>query len=186
MRWTGLILGSMVTLLPVVASTPALGYEDVGYDAEGDSTADPDLYGAGMYDIRSSERRVVRGPNHRNLTVATRVSDRDFWGGSYVSVDAMLDARGGRQADAVLHIWMMDMSGNGCELQTRGGRLIRNGSLRFVGEPSGDDPPHYVGVSCRVPVHRLHPTKEIRWKVSIIYGNGEPVFDVAPNEGMYS
>jgi hypothetical protein len=85
----------------------------------------------------------------------------------------MLDARGGRQADAVLHIWYLDMAGEGCELETRSSRLIRRGSLRFVGEPS-EDIPHYFGVSCRVPVHRLHPTKKIRWRVSIIYGNEEP------------
>ena len=101
-------------------------------------------------------------------------------------MDAMLDARGGPQADAVLHIWILDLSGNGCELQTRSGRLIRRGSLRFVGEPSGNEIPYYDGVSCLVPVHRLHPTKEIRWKVSTISGNEEPVFDTAPNEGMYS
>ena len=118
--------------------------------------------------------------------MGTRVSQPDFWGGSWAYVDAKLDARGGRHADAVLHIWILDMGGQGCELQTRSGQLIRKGSLRFVGEPTEDEIPHYVGVSCRVPVHRLHPTKEIRWKVSTIYGNEEPVFDVAPNEGMYS
>lgn len=96
-------------------------------------------------------------------------------------------ARGGRQAGAVLRIWIRDLKGNGCELLTRSGRLLRRGAFRFVGEREGSDdgsPEHY-GVSCRVPVYPLQATKTIRWKASTIFGDGEPVFDAAPNEGMF-
>lgn len=178
MPGTGLILGTVAALCLVVVPTPAAAYVDVGYDAEGDSTEE-----GGAYDIRSSVRSVVRGPNHRNLRVATRTNDADFWPGSYVYIDAKLDARGGRAADAVLHAWILDMSGSGCQLESLSGRVLSRGRFRYVGEASEGDP--FDGVSCRVPVHSLHPTKAIRWNVRIIYGNGEPVFDMAPNAGMY-
>ena len=44
-----------------------------------------------------------------------------------------------------------DRYGNGCELLTGSGRLLRRGAFRFVGEREGSDdgsPEHY-GVSCR-------------------------------------
>jgi hypothetical protein len=180
MRWTSLVLGSVVTLFLVVTSTLAVAYEDVGHDAEGDSTEE-----SGAYDLRSSVRSVVRGPNHRNLRVATRTYEADFWVGSYVYIDAKLDARGGLAADAILHAWILDMSGSGCQLESRSGRVLRRGTLRFLGEGEPSEGDRFDGVSCRVPVHPLHPTKRIRWKVRIIHGNGEPVFDVAPDAAMY-
>jgi hypothetical protein len=79
----GLILGTVAALCLVVVPTPAAAYVDIGYDAEGDSTEE-----SGAYDIRSSVRSVVRGPNQRNLRVATWINDADFWPGSYVFIDA--------------------------------------------------------------------------------------------------
>jgi len=73
----GLILGTVAALCLVVMPTPAAADVDIGYDAEGDSTEE-----SGAYDIRSSVRSVVRGPNQRNLRVATRINDADFWPGS--------------------------------------------------------------------------------------------------------
>ena len=183
MRRTGVILASVVGASLIIGSTSAAAYVDVGYDPQGDSTNE-----SGAYDIRSSVRSVVEGPHGQFLRVAARTNDADFWAGSYIYIDARLDARGGRAADAILHMWILDMSGSGCELQSRSGRLLRRGVLRFVGEPTqqeDDDADFYEAVACRVRVHRLHSTKPIRWNVSFIYGNGEPVFDVAPNVGMY-
>lgn len=181
-RRTRLVLGGVVAVVLGLGAGPAMAYVDSGADPGGDTTDSGD-----SYDIRSTVRSVVQGPRRKNLRIGTRLYEPDFQPGSWVFVDAKLDARGGRQADAVLHLWILDMSGSGCELQTRSGRLIRRGSGRFVGEAVDDEGvPHFIGVSCRVPVHRLHATKDIRWKVTTIYGNGEPVFDVAPNEGMYS
>lgn len=186
MRWTRRILWSAIAVPLLIGSTSAAAYVDSGFDPKGDSTDEIDGYPIG-YDISFTTRSVVQGPRRMNLRIGTRLHDPDFWVGAWVYVDARLDARGGRQADAVLHMWVLDMSGNGCELQTRGGRLIRKGTLRFVGERETEDAlSHYVGVSCRVPVYGLHPTKEIRWKVIVTHGNGEPVIDLAPNEAMFT
>jgi hypothetical protein len=178
MRLTHLVLGSAIGITLIAVSTPAAAYSDAGFDPEGDSAK----YDGVDYDISFTRRSVVQGEG-RTLKITTKTHDSVFWPGSWVYVDAKLDARGGRQADAVLSIWILEMSGSGCELQTLGGGLIRRGTFRFVGDPTEDDT--YFGVTCRVPVHRLHPTKAIRWKVRTIYGNGEPVVDAAPNEGMY-
>jgi hypothetical protein len=186
MRLVRLVLVSLIAVL-AMGSTPAAAYVDSGADPEGDSEFEA-LEGPGNYDISFSTRSVVQGPQRKNLRIGTRVYDPDFWLGSWVFVDVKLDARGGQQADAVLHIWILDQSGNGCQLETRSGRLLRRGTLRFVGAPVENEfgHPSYFGVNCRVPVYRLHPTKAIRWKITTVYGNGEPVFDTAPNEGMYS
>ena len=77
-----------------------MAYVDSGTDPVGDSEFE-ELQGAGDYDINFSTRSVVQGPRRKNLRIGTRVSEPDFWGGSWVYVDAKLDARGGRQADAV-------------------------------------------------------------------------------------
>lgn len=159
---------------------PSWPTTDSGTDPQGDSTGESDIY-----DIRFSKRAVVQLQQRRNLRIVTRLYEPDFGPGSWVNVDSMLDPRGGRRADAVLHIWILDMTGNGCELQTRSGQRIRRGTLRFVARP-GKDERGYLGVSCHMPVYRLNATKRIRWRVTTIYGNGEPVFDVAPREGMYS
>lgn len=178
MRSISLMLGSVMALCLVMAPTSAAAYVDVGYDAEGDSMEE-----GGAYDIRSSVRSVVRGAHHRNLRVATRTRDADFWPGSYVYIGARLDARGGPAADAVLLAWILDMSGSGCQLESLSGRVLARGTFHYVGSEEGDS---FDGISCSVPVHALHPTRTIRWKVSIIYGNGEPVFDEAPDAGMYN
>ena len=180
MRRTRLILGSIVAVV-LVGASPASAYVDSGTDPEGDSTHED------SYDIDSTTRSVVQGARHRNLRITTRTYGSDFQLDSWAYIAAKVDSRGGRQADAVLRIWVLDLEGNGCELVTRSGRLLSRGILQFVSEREGSDDgtPEHFGVSCRVPMHPLPATKTIRWKVSTISGNGEPVFDVAPNEGMY-
>src|SRR5262245_40595228 len=122
-----------------MGAPPAVAYVDSGTDPEGDSTSE-----TGAFDISSSTRSVVRGSHRRNLKITTRTYGPDFSIQSFIHIDARLDARGGRQADAVLHIWIEDMSGSGCQLQTRSGRLLGEGRLGFVGDPSTDDPPYYA------------------------------------------
>jgi hypothetical protein len=75
------------------------------------------------------------------------------------------------------------MSGSGCQLESLSGRVLTRGRFRYVGEALEGD--RFDGVSCRIPVHSLHPTKAIRWNVRIIYGNGKPVFDITPDAGMH-
>ena len=181
MRRTSLILAG-ITVSLVVSSTPVAAYVDVGHDPNGDSTSDTDVYVA-AYDIRSSVRSVVHGQHGRYVRIATRTYDADFWVGSWIYVTARLDARGGRAADVILRVWILDMSGSGCQLETRSGRVLKTGVFRLVGESSEDG--RFLGVTCRVPLHALRRTKAIRWKVLTVYGNGEPGFDVAPNVGMY-
>ena len=177
MRRGTLMVTGLVALVLVMGSLPAAAYVDVGYDPQGDNSG-------GMFDIRSTVRSVVQKAHGRYLRVAVRTYEADFRVDSWVYVDVRLDARGGRAADALLHMWILDMSGSGCRLETRSGRVLKNGAFHIVDynfeEDQGSDT-----VSCRVLVRPLHPTKTIRWKVSTISGNGEPVFDVAPNVGMY-
>ena len=182
MRRTRLILGSIVAVV-VVGATPAAAYVDSGTDPQGDNTGRAD--GVGEYDIRFTTRGVVQGPHRKNLIVGERTYEADFEAPSYVLAEVKLDARGGRRADAILEFWVLDLSGTGCELETRTGRLLRRGTFRFVARSgtSDDGHPQYLGISCRVPVARLHPTKEIRWKISLSHG-GVDLFDKAPNEGM--
>jgi hypothetical protein len=178
MRRRTLMVTGLVALILVIGSLPAAAYVDVGYDPQGDSDG-------GAYDIRSTVRSVVQEVHGRSLRVAIRTYEAAFAVGSWVYVDVRLDARDGRAADAIMHMWIADMSGSGCRLETRSGRVLKKGTFRIVDynfeEDEGSDT-----VSCRVPVRPLHPTKTIRWKVSTIYANGEPVFDTAPNVGMYS
>lgn len=166
MRREVLSLAGLVVLLLIAGSLSAAAYVDVGYDADD----------ADSYDIRSTARSVQRGEYSRRLRVAVHTYDEAFWPGSWVTIDAALDARGGPAADATLHMWIADMSGSGCELTTRSGRLLARGRLRSLDATT---------IVCRARVHPLHPTKAIRWKVTIANADGEPVYDVAPNRGMY-
>lgn len=162
-----LFAGLLATIL-VVGSLPAAAYVDVGHD--------PDDSGS-SYDIRSTVRGVQRGEHARRLRLVVDTYDEVFWPGSYVMIDVRLDARGGRAADATLHMWMMDMSGSGCELTKRSGPLLGRGRFRVLDATT---------VVCRVRVHPLHPTKTIRWKV--VTRNPDTTrnaYDVAPNHGMY-
>ena len=45
--------------------------------------------------------------------------------------------------------------------------------------------PNTTALAAGVPVYPLQATKFIRWKASTIFGDGEPVFDAAPNEAMF-
>ena len=165
MRRSALVLAGLSVIL-LVGAMPAAAYVNVGYDPED----------ADSYDIRSTARSVQRGEHGRRLRLVVQTHDQAFEPGSWVRIDARLDATGGRAADATLNMWIIDMSGSGCELTTRSGRLLARGHFRSPGSTT---------VVCRVRVHPLHPTKAIRWKVTTAYGDGEPVYDVAPNRGMY-
>jgi hypothetical protein len=187
MRGTDFIRGSVVAVVLAVGASPAMAYVDSGTDLQGDNSGAVD--GVGDYDIRSTTRSVVQGPHRKNLRIGVRTYEADFQAPSYVIAEVKLDARGGRRADAILEIWVLDQSGTGCELETRTGRPLRRGTFQFIArsDASGEDLPAYFGIGCRVPVYRLHPTKEIRWRVSLTHGGAE-MFDRAPNEGegMYS
>jgi hypothetical protein len=159
MRRGALTLAGLVSVFLLASSLPAAAYMNVGYDPQ-DSDSE---------DISSTALSVQRGEHARRLRVIVHTYDEAFWPDSYFSIDARLDARGGRAADATLHMWIMDMSGSGCELTTRSGRVLERGRFRS---------PDATTVVCRVRVHPLHPTKAIRWKVTIID-------DVAPDVGMY-
>lgn len=163
MRRGALVLAALVSLILVAGSLPAAAYVNVGYDPDD----------ADIYDIRSTVRRVERGEHGRFLSLKVRTYDGSFAVDSYLHIDTRLDARGGRAADAVLSMWILDMSGSGCQLETRSGRVLKKGSFRSNSHM----------VACRVPLHPLHPTKEIRWKVTT--GSAPAYIDVAPDVGMY-
>src|SRR3989337_276449 len=102
-----LLLAGLVAVILVVGSLPAAAYVDVGYDPQ-DSDA---------YDIQSTVRRVQRGREGRVLKVFLHTYGDDLGPGSWVSIAARLDARGGRAADAILGIGIQDQSGSGCSLR---------------------------------------------------------------------
>ena len=168
MRRSIIVLVSLVGVI-LATSPPAIAYVDVGYDARDG--------GQGVYDIRSTSRIVEFGEQRRYLKVIVKIYDADFDTGSYISIDARLDANRGRPADAVVHMYIADMSGSGCDLRTAYGRRLERGKFRINR--------NHKAVSCRVPTYRLRPTKTIRWKVTVSYLGGSPVYDVAPDVGMY-
>jgi hypothetical protein len=179
MRRVAIILAGVVAFLLLLGPAPAAAYSDSGTDPQGDS-AGPD----GAYDISFSSRSVFEWQHRRSLRIKVRTYERDFWSGSYLFIDAKLDARGGREADAILHLWILDQSGSGCALLSRAGRLLKAGRFRITGNPDYDE--FSNGVFCRVRVFRLHPTKAIRWKVRVLQPDSGPTWDKAPNEGMVS
>lgn len=167
-RTIATLVGIVVTIF--VASVPAAAYVDVGYDPR-----DQPEY----LDVRSSVRRVDHLKHGRSLKVTVRIYEGDTplndpnhtWAFYF-----LLDARGGRAADALMHLWAADMSGAGCRLESRSGHVLKQGNLRTSEKAA----------SCRVPVHALRPTKRIRWKIRTGFAFS-PGFgaEVAPNVGMY-
>lgn len=168
MRRSIVLLAGLLATVLVVGSLPAAAYVDVGYDPQDSDT----------YDIRSTLRRVQRGKEARFLKIVVRTYGEDLGPGGWVSIDALLDAKKGRAADAILHMWIADMSGSGCELTKRAGGVLKVGHLRVAGSD-------HSAIACRVRTHRLHPDKAVRWRITITSLDGGPAYDVAPDSGMY-
>lgn len=167
------ILGALTAMsVPSVPASAAgeVIYDDVGYDG-----SDPAL--SGVFDIRSTTRRLERGEEARYLVVTVAAAG-EFSLDHTIRIDARLDARGDPGVDGVVRMWMEDMSGSGCQLTTVGGRVLQKGRLRH---------PTATTLSCRVKVGALRPTKVIRWAVATSQAGGpwRDAYDTAPDAGMF-
>ena len=167
---TAVLSAGLGVFLVLATSLPAAAYVDVGYD--------PDDQPDGTYDIRSTSRRVEPAKHGRYLKVVVRIDDEDARSISSTTPGASTSEsmpEVDEPRDAILHLWSEDLSGSGCDVTTRSGRLLRHGSLGTGA----------TFARCRVPVHPLHPSKRIRWRVAMSDSGGS-VVDLAPDVGMYS
>ena len=94
MRRGALVLAGLVSLLLLGGSLPAAAYVDKGYDPK-DQNGWP-------YDIRSTVRRVERGPRGRYLDVKVRIYGEGLSPGTWaLGIEVRLDAKGGRPTTPV-------------------------------------------------------------------------------------
>lgn len=160
-------LAALAALVVLSSASPALAYQDVGYDP---------LEGEGNeLDIRSSRRRVeVTDRGRRLILSVTAVSDTtgfDYW--------VKLDSRRGRRPDFLIH--MTDATGGPlvCDVRRVGTRALVAECLMGIhfGERG-------QRVTARLPARHVNPNKRIRWWV-----DRRPLLtetsDRAPDRGWY-
>ena len=115
------LLVSILVAIVTMAKTSASAYDDTGYDERDQAEG---------YDIRSTTRRVYDGNDRRVLKIVVRIyeGDRPLDDQNYVwSMEVTLDSKGGLASDALVRLWSEDLSGRGCELETRRGRTLTDG-----------------------------------------------------------
>jgi len=134
---------------------------------------DPSESGSSL-DITGSTRRVWHAADGRRyLEIGVTFTES----GSYFSIQARVDARGDEFADSIIYMFSGDGASGGktgCKVKHAG--RFNPGALTFV----------LGGITCRVRLHHLHPTKRVRWRLlgRPAYAYSDPL-DHAPDKGWY-
>jgi hypothetical protein len=165
-----LSLGASLT--PAAAHTTGIG-QSVEYYARGWDGNDRPAY---LPDVRSSLRKVFRGPEHRWLVV--RVTAYEPWS-MWFRVRVGLDSRLGPKPDFMMNIYNADMDGGaGCWVK-------RQGAGSHAGHIKGSFSQHEEVITCRIRASRVPADKHIRWFVRAASLNDVSRYDRAPDHGWY-